>query len=83
MTPARYCPKCGAKTVLVRGETDFDHDTGKVRQFVNVRCPNYRWWKFIAPHYIYQFGIDGYRWVEWILDDSPEMNWWNQGEGSK
>lgn len=82
LTPARYCPKCGAKTVLVDVHRGFDPITGKPNRFVNVRCPNRRWWNFC--HYIdWWYSLGGGGMAEWRLSDSHELTWWTQGEGSK
>lgn len=81
LTPARYCPKCGAKTVLVEGEREFDPITGRPTRLVNVRCPNRRWWNF--GHYVFALIGGGLVFVKWADANAPELTWWTQGEGSK
>ena len=81
MTPARYCPKCGAKTVLVDGDRAFNTKTGEPIRFVNIRCPNRRRWNF--GHYIHALRGGGHVFVSWEDAKAPELTWWTQGEGSK
>ena len=78
MTPARYCPKCGAKTVLVYCKGEFDPHTGKEIVWVNLRCQKVSVRN--PDHYVERdlFGCEVKRMVE-----SPELTWWTQGEGSK
>lgn len=81
MTPAHYCPKCGAKTVLYNCEEKFDPDTGEKITVVSVLCPKRAFWN--KGHYIESIpGVFGSVKIE-RLKDSPQLDWWTQGEGSK
>ena len=78
VTPARYCPKCGAKTVLYNCEEEFDPDTGEKIVFVKVLCPKRAFWN--SNHYVER---SPFVYAPKRRVDSPELFWWTQGEGSK
>lgn len=77
MTPARYCPKCGAKTVLVpSGEVEKIN----VKRIVGIRCKDFSW--FESGHYAQHWMSVPFS-TEVLLCDPSDLEWWTQGEGSK
>ena len=81
MTPARYCPKCGSKNLFVDCKEEFHPDTGEKITLVNVRCPKMAFWN--KGHYI-EIIAGVFESVKIEREkDSPHLDWWTKGEGSK